>query len=385
MSVRIGSILGDLKPGYATSDDLADGVFQIRMNNVTRDGHLDLTKKRRVLATDRQRQQQSLRVGDVIFNATNSPELVGKSALIRHLDEPTVFSNHFFRLRVDPQQMHPDYLSNFLRFEFSRGTFRGLARQWVSQAAVSRESLESVVIRVPPLPEQRRIAAILDQADDLRSKRRRALALLDELADSAFAELHAHSAGVVSIRTLEELGTWKTGGTPSRKSPEYFSGPIPWATSGELNSMFINKTKEHISDTAVRESSVKLVPQGALMLGMYDTAALKSAIASIPMACNQAIAFGVLDPKKALPEYVYFAVQGQRQEVLLLQRGIRQKNLNLGIIKGISIRVPDIEVQRRFVAFIAQVNSWRLTCQSEIGRIDELFASLQHRAFRGEL
>ena len=323
--------------------------------------------------------------GDLLFAKITPCFENGKIAQAQ-LEHPIGFgSTEFHVVRADEERADTRYLLHLIRGPEVRSAGQRRMTGSGGQQRVPADFLRSIQIPLPPLTDQRRIAAILDQADELRTKRRHALTLLDELADSAFEELQASSAELASTHSLEEIGIWRSGGTPSRAVPEYFAGSIPWATSGELNSMFIRTTKELISETAVSESAARYIPQGSLLLGMYDTAALKSAIAAIPMTCNQAIAFGVLDKHKALPEFVYFAVQAKRAEVLLLQRGIRQKNLNLGIIKGITIQVPPLDVQREFLAVIEQINSLRLSYLVGLAHSDELFACLQHRAFRGEL
>jgi type I restriction enzyme S subunit len=75
------------------------------MNNVTADGSLDFTKLRRVPKTSRNISSYFVEPGDVLFNATNSPELVGKTAFFPGHTEPAVFSNHFLRLRPHPEKL----------------------------------------------------------------------------------------------------------------------------------------------------------------------------------------------------------------------------------------------------------------------------------------
>ncbi|WP_212719294.1 hypothetical protein, partial [Blastococcus sp. CCUG 61487] len=138
---RLSELLTEAKPGFATGEQSEDGVFQVRMNNVTAGGAWDLTKRRRVPPPVGGGAAFALRPGDVLFNATNSPDLVGKTALVNDLGEPAVYSNHFLRLRTEATQLDPAYLARWLQHQFSRGVFRGLSRQWVNQAAVGRERL----------------------------------------------------------------------------------------------------------------------------------------------------------------------------------------------------------------------------------------------------
>jgi restriction endonuclease S subunit len=254
--------------------------------------------------------------------------------------------------------------------------------------ALRKSDLEKLQVPLPPLPEQSRIAAILDQADALRAKRREALAQLDSLTQSIFIEMFgdpARNTLNLPLASLSVLGSWQSGGTPPRGKDHYFDGEIPWFSSGELESMYAERSAEHISAVAVRETSVKLVPEGSLMLGMYDTAALKASIAAVDCACNQAIAFSLLDADRAEVRYVYYAIVIGREHFRRLQRGVRQKNLNLSMIRDIKIPAPPIAHQRVFAVRVQAVESLKAIHRSALTELDTLFASLQHRAFAGQL
>src|SRR5690606_23830958 len=86
------------------------------------------------------------------------------------------------------------YLMRWLNLQFLRGRFKGMCRQWVNQATVSRDALLSLNVPLPPISEQRRIAEILDKADALRAKRRDALTRLDTLTQSIFVDMFGDPA-----------------------------------------------------------------------------------------------------------------------------------------------------------------------------------------------
>ncbi len=140
-TATLGELLQDARSGFASGQEDATGVIQVRMNNLTREGSWDLIKRRHVPATPTQLDRFALESGDVLFNLTNSPDLVGKTALLRHLDEPMVFSNHFIRLRTDRKYLDSAFLARWLQMQFGRGTFRRMCQQWVNQAAVGRDAL----------------------------------------------------------------------------------------------------------------------------------------------------------------------------------------------------------------------------------------------------
>ncbi len=81
-----------------------------------------------------------LNPNDILFNSTNSPDLVGKTALFSGLDEQVVYSNHFLRLRADTSKVDPGYLARWLHYEYQHGVFKAMCRQWVNQATVAKEA-----------------------------------------------------------------------------------------------------------------------------------------------------------------------------------------------------------------------------------------------------
>src|SRR5690606_29670479 len=126
-------------------------------------------------------------------------------------------SNHFLRLRVERSRLLPAYLARWLHVQFERGRFKAMCRQWVNQATVNRDALLGLKIPLPTLEEQRRIAVVLDRADELRAKRRQALAHLDDLTQSIFLDMVGdpiHNPMGWPRRTIGELGIVTTGNTP---------------------------------------------------------------------------------------------------------------------------------------------------------------------------
>ena len=93
------------------------------MNNVGTDGSLDLVDVIRIPVSSNQISRYCLQADDVLFNNTNSTELVGKSTLLPGHDEPVLFSNHFTRLRTNRKRLHPSYLGTMVRLATAVASF----------------------------------------------------------------------------------------------------------------------------------------------------------------------------------------------------------------------------------------------------------------------
>lgn len=253
---------------------------------------------------------------------------------------------------------------------------------------LNRNVVHRELVPVPPLPEQRRIAAILDKADALRVKRREAIAKLDQLLQSVFLGMFGdpvtNPKGWPTVK-LAELGEWSSGGTPPRLDATNFEGDIPWYSSGELNSVYVRKSDECISPSAIKNSAAKIMRPGSLMVGMYDTAAFKSSITTVPAACNQAIAFSYLREEKCESIYVYQALQLGKEHFKRMQRGVRQKNLNLSLIRDTQIAHPPLVEQREFSSIFRAIHTQIESHMQFELMMGGLFAALQKQVFTGAI
>jgi type I restriction enzyme S subunit len=159
--VRLGELIAEAKPGVACGQRDEKGVVQLRMNNVDTPGNFAWDDFIRVPAEAATVEEYRLAPGDLLFNNTNSTELVGKSALFAGFTEPVVYSNHFTRLRVNRELPTAEFLALWLQEQWQAGTFGRICNRWIGQSAGKADKLLFLKVPLPPLPEQRRIVRIL--------------------------------------------------------------------------------------------------------------------------------------------------------------------------------------------------------------------------------
>lgn len=160
--VPLKDVIEDAQPGFACGERDVSGIVQLRMNNVNTNGSMVWDEYIRVPVDRDEIQKYELKLGDVLFNNTNSVELVGKTALFRGHTEPVVYSNHFTRLRPVKARLDAEYLSYWLVLLWKKKSFENLCNRWIGQSAVKNDKLLSLKIPLPPLREQKRIVAILN-------------------------------------------------------------------------------------------------------------------------------------------------------------------------------------------------------------------------------
>ena len=134
--VRLDSIIFDTQPGFARSPNTDDsGVPQLRPNNVSSNGNIELSLVKYVDASPSEREKYGVGRDDVIFNNTNSPDLVGRTACFG-LDKEYVISNHMTRIRVNETLIVAPFLARYLHYLWMVGYSQSRAKQWVNQAAI---------------------------------------------------------------------------------------------------------------------------------------------------------------------------------------------------------------------------------------------------------
>src|SRR5690606_2670687 len=192
---------------------------------------------------------------------------------------------------------------------------------WATFLELSTRNLSSVRIPVPPLPEQQRIVAILDETfsaiDKAKANAEQNLKNAKELFESYLQGVFEKNGDGWEEKKLGEIAFVKSGGTPLRHKTEYWSGNIAWYSSGELNNLYTTNPERHINELAIESSNAKLFPKGSLLIGMYDTAALKMSILDRDGTFTQAIAGVKPNPKIDLI-FILHAINAIKPEILNL-------------------------------------------------------------------
>jgi type I restriction enzyme S subunit len=186
--------------------------------------------------------------------------------------------------------------------------------------------------------------------------------------------------------TLGNIAEVQSGGTPLVSDKSNWGGDIPWYSSGELNDEFTSEPERYISQKGLDNSNAKLFPEGSLLIGMYDTAALKMSILDRDAAFNQAIA-GVKPTCGVDLLFVLRAIANLRPMLLTQRRGVRQKNLSLAKIKNIEIDLPPLAEQRRIVGILDEafdgIATAKANAEKNLQNSFALFDSHLNGVFKG--
>ena len=325
--------------------------------------------------------------GDVLFakmQATDKVFHINDEAL------EAIFSTGFFNIRPRRGKLHPRYLFWFLRSNYFQ-TEKDRLCTGATQKALTLGGLEKIAIPLPDtFREQEIIAENLDKADAIRHKRGLAVKLANDFMRSAFLEMFGDpivNAKGLRKQPLGEFGKIVTGNTPPRSDPDNFGDVIEWIKSDNVN------TEEYFLTRAVEGLSVKgkalgrIVPKGSILITCIagsPSSIGRAAIADRAVAFNQQI--NAITPNKDVNLYFLYA-QFLIGKALVLRSSTNSMKgmISKGEFQKIEFLCPEPDEQERFGRlFQKQIEASKLLGEAS-NCASDLFATLSHRAFRGEL
>jgi type I restriction enzyme S subunit len=188
---------------------------------------------------------------------------------------------------------------------------------------------------------------------------------------------------------LGEICSTTSGGTPSRKNPNFFNGNIPWVKSGELENNTINDTEEKITEDALKNSSAKIFPKGTILIALYGATIGKLALLGINAATNQAIC-GIFEGKNIASKFLFHFLSFKRIELIKKAIGGAQPNISQSILRDLLIALPSSLDEQ--ILIIAEIESRLSVCdkteeiiKNSLQQAEGLRQSILKRAFEGRL
>ncbi len=369
----------------------------VKMNNISNDNSFDPSGMVRVEASAAELNRFELVDGDLLFNTRNSHELVGKSCVYRSIGKtPVLFNNNVMRIRFNTG-LTPEFAGYAFSSQIVREQLEAMVSGTTNVAGIYYKHLKSLKIPVPPLPEQQRIVAILDEAFTSIATARRCA---QQNLQNARALFESHLNAVFSQRgegwvekPLGEVCIFNSGGTPSKKNINYWKGDIPWVSGRDMKSTRLSDAALHISRKAVEESSTRMAPAGALLtlvrgMGLAHGAQIAELMG--PCAFNQDIR-AILPNNDIVPRYLLFALRTRinSSENVLSSAAHGTLKIDMDGLKKVSVPIPALTQQQQIVYGIDRLSeeTQRLASiyQRKLAALDELKKSLLDQAFRGEL
>lgn len=386
---NLGNLIAVAQSGFACGSRDENGVIQLRMNNVDTRGKILLNEFLRVPASDDMIARYKLLPNDVLFNNTNSTELVGKSALFTGHSEPVVFSNHFTRLRPNDNLLIPEFLAAWLNMTWLQGTFAQICNRWIGQSAVKNDKLLGLEMFIPPLAEQKRIVAKLNAQ----------MAAIEKAHQAAEAQLEAantlNSAYLRNIFNESNTEKWSThklgnvcgfiGGMQPPKSTFKHEQTLGYIRLVQIQDF---RTEEFPVYIPVKEGK-RQFSEDDVMIGRYGPP-LFQILRGRSGAYNVALIRTAPNPNILTKRFLYYVLQEEQIQKAVIdqsQRSAGQTGVHKGFLERYEVKLPSIEEQYKISNFLDEKFKTTITLkkhiQSQLAEIKNLPNSVLRDAFSG--
>ena len=315
--------------------------------------------------------EKMLSAGDILVSSANSWNLVGKCCQVRKLPYPSTAGGFISILRPKTKKLKSSYLYRWFSSDVVQRKLRSFANQTTNISNLDHKRTLELQIPLPSPAEQKRIAGILDAADALRTKRREALAQLDTLLQSTFLDMFGDPVtNPMELRreTLKSAFEFTTGKLDSNAAVE--RGKYPFFTCARETSAI----DEYAFDC-----------EALLLAG--NNASADYSVKHYKGRFNAYQRTYVITIKGSALTYPYarMVLDYLLGDLKRFSKGTNTKYLTMVILNRMPILVPPLYLQRRFAAVVESIEEQKARQHAHLAELDTLFASLQSRAFRGDL
>ncbi len=377
---------------YKSADFIGRGTLFLDINGLYKGLTADFSQARRVEVTENEYRQYELVKGDILFNRVSKmPEGVGKAVVVGELQEPAVYESNMIRVRLNNQRVDSLFVVNYLSTNQSRREL--LSKANISnQASINQQAIKSLAIPLPPtLTEQRRIMAILDRAEELRSKRREAIAQLDTLTQAIFLEMFGDPVTNPKGWTVSKLGDIAEKITDGEhQTPKRTLQGIKLLSARNVQNGYIDvRDVDYVSIEEYERIMKRCNPvRGDILLSCSGTIGRVTTVdTDEPFSLVRSVALLKLKHDLINSKFLEYFLRTPALHAKMQQRAnaSSQANLFQNQIRELPAFIPPLTLQKEFSHRVEAVEKLKAAHRASLSELDALFASLQHRAFRGEL
>jgi len=402
---QLGELLSKAQYG-ASVKGASSGAYPIlRMTNQV-NGRISSANLQYADVSSRDLENFRVQRGDILFNRTNSFELVGRTAIFDLVGD-YVFASYLIRLRTLEAVLNPFFLNAYLNARETQRRLKGIATRAVSQSNISASRLRTFVVPVPPIAEQRKIVMVLGLVQEAMDQQERLIALSSELKKALLHHLFTHGLrGEPQKQT--EIGpvphSWEAValGDVISQSPKnglykhnsaYGSGTLilrinDFSNDGDKVFTAALRVELDAGETklyALREDDI--VTNRVNSLSHLGKTALIGRLEE-PMVFESNMMRFRVDENRAIPAYVLRLLNspvGKNQFLGSAKRAVGQASISQGNLRAIKVPLPSVSMQRKIVNILDTVIQKNEIHQRKHTALTALFRILLHRLMTAEL
>jgi type I restriction enzyme S subunit len=375
-------------------------VGVIRNTNFTKEGTLNDSDIAYLDVEAKKLEKRRLQFGDIILEKSGGgpKQPVGRVILFDKTEGNFSFSNFTAALRVlDPHELDFRFLHEFLHWTYLSGITEGMQSHSTGIRNLDTDAYKAIKISFPPLPEQKRIVGILNEAGELRKLRAKADHRIAELIPALFHDMFGDPVSNPKQwprQILPELCEGKEGikagpfGSSLKKDCYTSEGPRVYGQEQVIAGDF-SIGNYHISEAKFSEMLAYVVKSGDLLISLVGTI---GKVIVVPDGIERGIINPRLlrvRPRTGLLHPCYLAHVLTSPSIIQflggIATGITMGVLNAGILKKLDVPLPPFALQKEFAQRVIDIRELEASQATSRTRLDDLFQSMLHRAFNGEL
>ncbi|NLD27600.1 MAG: restriction endonuclease subunit S [Myxococcales bacterium] len=357
-------------PVLKIKDISADGVFSGNFTSFVDKEFFDKYSLKTIEAND-----------TLILNAAHNANYVG-SKQYKATEEVTgsIATGEWLIVRAKKGKVSPDYLHFFFRANKTIHAIKGLVK------GIHLYPKDVCRLKIPfhSLPEQARIASVLEETDMVRHTRKQSIKLLDDFLRSTFLEMFGDpelNDRLWDAKMFSELGNLDRGKSKHRprNAPELLGGPYPLVQTGDVanSNGYIKSYNQTYSEIGLKQS--KLWPVGTLCITIAANIA-KTGILTFE-ACFPDSVVGFSPSSSVRTEYIQMWLSFLQKSIEDKAPESAQKNINLKILRELRVPTPPIDLQNKFAAIVGQVESTKQKMKESLEQMNNCFNALMQRYF----
>lgn len=385
---RLGEVISFIRGVTFTPEDQVEPFSEgstvvMRTKNVQVAG-LDQSDLIAVPSGFVRRKEQELREGDILVSSANSWELVGKASYVPKLTYEATAGGFISIVRAEESRIDSRYLYHWVACPATQHKIRHCGRQTTNISNLDVGRFQDLEVPLPPLPEQKRIAAILDKADAIRCKRHQAIQLADDFLRAVFLDMFGDPATnpkAWPVYKMSEVIDFKGGSQPPKETFEY-EEKEGYVRLVQIRDFRTDKFKTYIPLRLAR----RRFEADDVMIGRYGPPVfqiLRGLSGSYNVALMKAV------PRSGVTkDFVYRLLQlptYQNAVISNSERTAGQSGVNLDLLNSLDVPLPPVDVQIAMSQKIRKTEGFIRRLRVQLEDAEQLFSSLSQSAFSGDL
>jgi type I restriction enzyme S subunit len=343
--------------------------------------------------------------GDILLSKITPSFENGKQGLANGL--PGAFgygSTELIPLQACTDKAINSYLFYLLLHHEVRDSLTSKMEGSTGRKRVPEGSVRELEIPLPPKPEQQKIAAVLWKMQRAIATQDRLIAATRDLKQSAMQHLFTHGLRSEPLKdttigptpeswqvaALGDFGRIGNGSTPKKTTPEYWRNPTtPWLTSAKVHDGIIRSADQFVSDTAVKECHLPIVPAGSLLVAITGQGKTlgNAALVEFDTTISQHLAYVRFDHDDVVPSYVYQFMRSRYEELQGIGRagGSTKAALTCAFLRSYPLPLPSTDEQRDIATTLATIDRKLAHHQKKRATLNDLFQTTLHQLMTAQI